>query len=186
MLVYPVNNQYVRFEAEVGIDDSSQGGSVFFQALNVMPKNITDQLSAQYPVQIGHLTSVMNDLDNWLITPDASVEKQAVETAIDRLSDQSYYTSVAQQIANEKDLNTQIRKYLELLEEVQTVYALQNELQWLNVDAIKLAFADMAKQKGYDAPKFEPMLQEIITLNKQGFAGIYKGDKQAMANAEKA
>ena len=136
MLAYPVNNQYVRFEAEVGIDDSSQGGSVFFQASNVMPKNITDQLSAQYPVQIGHLTSVMNDLDNWLITPDASVEKQAVETAIDRLSDQSYYTSVAQQIANEKDLNTQIRKYLELLEEVQTVYALQNELQWLNVDEI--------------------------------------------------
>lgn len=186
MLVYPVNNQYVRFEAEVGIDDSSQKGSVFFQALNVMPKSITDKLSAQYPEQIGHLTSVMADLDNWLITPDATVEKQAVETVINRLTDKSYYTNVANQIANEKDLNTQIRKYLELLEEVQSVATLQSELQWLNVDAVKLAFADMAKQKGYDAPKFEPMLKELIQLEKQGFAGIYSGDKQAMANAEKA
>ena len=34
-----------------------------------------------------------------------------------------------QAIANEKDLNTQIRKYLELDEKVQELYTLQNDLE---------------------------------------------------------
>ena len=83
-------------------------------------------------------------------------------------------------------MNTQIHKYLELLENVQDVYNLQNELKWLNVDAVKLAFADMKKQKGYDAAKYEPMLNELIQLNQKGFNGIYTGDEQAIADAKKA
>ncbi len=186
MLVYPVNNKYVRFEAEVGIDDSSQKGSVFFQALNVMPNTITDQLTAQYPEQLGLLTSVLDDLDAWLVTPDASVEKQAVDRVIGRLNNGDYYTAKVNEIAAQPDMYVQIRKYLELLEEVQAVYALQNELQWLNVDAVKLAFEDMKKQKGYDVATAEPLMNELIQLQKVGFNGIYTGNQQALNNARKA
>lgn len=185
-LVYPVKGEYVRFEAEVGIDDTSSGGSVYFQALNVVPKFVGDELIAKYPEQIGMLGAMMDGLDTWLITPDASVEKQAVDAMIGKLKDGSYYKSVVQQIANEKDVNTQIRKYLELFEKLQDVYALQGDLEWLNVDAIKLAFADMSKQKGFDAAKYQPMLDELVKLQQKGFSGIYKGDEQAMADARKA
>lgn len=185
-LVYPVKGKYVRFEAEVGIDDTSSGGSVYFQALNVVPKFVGDELIAKYPGQIGMLGAMMGGLDTWLITPDASVEKQAVESLITKLKDGSYYKSVIQQIASEKDVNTQIRKYLELFEKIQDVYAVQNDLEWLNVEAIKLAFADMKKQKGFDAAKYEPMLNELVQLEQKGFSGIYKGDEQALANARKA
>ena len=185
-LVYPIKGEYVRFEAEVGIDDTSSGGSVYFQALNVVPKFVGDELIAKYPEQIGMLGAMMDGLDTWLITPDASVEKQAVDAMIGKLKDGSYYKSVVQQIANEKDVNTQIRKYLELFEKLQDVYALQGDLEWLNVDAIKLAFADMSKQKGFDAAKYQPMLDELVKLQQKGFSGIYKGDEQAMADARKA
>ena len=137
-LVYPVKGKYVRFEAEVGIDDTSSGGSVYFQALNVVPKFVGDELIAKYPGQIGMLGAMMDGLDTWLITPDASVEKQAVESLITKLKDGSYYKSVIQQIASEKDVNTQIRKYLELFEKIQDVYAVQNDLEWLNVEACLL------------------------------------------------
>ena len=185
-LVYPIKGEYVRFEAEVGIDDTSSGGSVYFQALNVVPKFVGDQLIAKYPEQIGMLGAMMDGLDTWLITPDASIEKQAVEAMVGKLKDGSYYKSVVQQIANEKDVNTQIRKYLELFEKLQDVYALQGELEWLNMDAIKLAFADMSKQKGFDAAKYQPMLNELVQLQQKGFSGIYKGDEQAIADARKA
>ena len=185
-LVYPVKGEYVRFEAEVGIDDTSSGGSVYFQALNVVPKFVGDELIAKYPEQIGMLGAMMDGLDTWLITPDASIEKQAVEAMVGKLKDGSYYKSVVQQIANEKDVNTQIRKYLELFEKLQDVYALQGELEWLNIDAIKLAFADMSKQKGFDAAKYQPMLNELVQLQQKGFSGIYKGDEQAIADARKA
>lgn len=185
-LVYPIKGEYVRFEAEVGIDDTSSGGSVYFQALNVVPKFVGDELIAKYPGQIGMLGAMMDGLDTWLITPDASIEKQAVEAMIGKLKDGSYYKSVVQQIAGEKEVNTQIRKYLELFEQLQEVYALQGELEWLNVDAIKLAFADMSKQKGFDAAKYQPMLNELVQLQQKGFSGIYKGDAQAIADARKA
>lgn len=185
-LVYPVKGEYVRFEAEVGIDDTSSGGSVYFQALNVVPKFIGDELIAKYPEQIGMLGAMMDGLDTWLITPDASIEKQAVEAMVGRLKDGSYYKSVVQQIANEKEVNTQIRKYLELFEQLQDVYALQGDLEWLNIEAVKLAFADMKKQKGFDAAKYQPMLDELVQLQQKGFGGIYKGDSQAMADARKA
>ena len=185
-LVYPIKGEYVRFEAEVGIDDTSSGGSVYFQALNVVPKFVGDELIAKYPEQIGMLGAMMDGLDTWLITPDASIEKQAVEAMVGKLKDGSYYKSVVLQIANEKDVNTQIRKYLELFEKLQDVYALQGELEWLNIDAIKLAFADMSKQKGFDAAKYQPMLNELVQLQQKGFSGIYKGDEQAIADARKA
>ncbi|RHR40252.1 formylglycine-generating enzyme family protein [Parabacteroides sp. AF18-52] len=185
-LVYPIKGEYVRFEAEVGIDDTSSGGSVYFQALNVVPKFVGDELIAKYPGQIGMLGAMMDGLDTWLITPDASVEKQAVEAMVDKLKDGSYYKNVVQQIANEKEVNTQIRKYLELFEKLQDVYALQGDLEWLNIDAIKLAFADMSKQKGFDAAKYQPMLDELVKLQQKGFSGIYKGDEQAITDARKA
>lgn len=185
-LVYPVKGEYVRFEAEVGIDDTSSGGSVYFQALNVVPKFVGDELVAKYPGQIGMLGAMMDGLDTWLITPDASVEKQAVEALVSKLKDGSYYKGLIQQIAAEKDVNTQIRKYLELFEKIQDVYTVQNDLEWLNVEAVKLAFADMKKQKSYDAAKYEPVMNELIQLEKKGFSGIYKGDDQALADARKA
>lgn len=185
-LVYPINGEYVRFEAEVGIDDTSAAGSVYFQALNVVPKFIGDELIAKYPAQIGTLSAMVEGLDTWLVTPDASVEKQAVEAMIGKLKDGSYYNHVVQQIADEKDIDAQIRKYLELFETLQDVYALQGDLEWLNIEAIKLAFADMSKQKGFDAVKYQPMFDELVKLQQQGFNGIYKNDKQAIANARKA
>ena len=185
-LVYPLNGEYVRFEAEVGIDDSSSGGSVFFQALNVMPGKVGEALNAKYPNEISMLGSVLDGLDSWLITADASVEKQAVEKALSNLKDKTYFAGLAKQIESETDVNTQIHKYLELVEKIQTVATIQDDLAWLNVEAIQKAYDDMKKRKGYDTAKYGPMLDELLALNKKGFDGIYKGDEQAMADARKA
>ena len=113
-LVYPLNGEYVRFEAEVGIDDASQGGSVYFQALNVMPETVGKELSNRYPKEIAMLGSVLDGLDSWLITADASEEKQAVEKALSYLTDKTYFANEAKRVADETDVNTQMHKYLSL------------------------------------------------------------------------
>lgn len=50
----------------------------------------------------------------------------------------------------------------------------------------QIGFRRMKKQKGYDAAKYEPMLNELVRLEKKGFKGIYNGDEQAIADAKKA
>ena len=185
-LIYPVKSEYVRFEAEVGIDDASNTGSVFFHALNVLPTAAAKQLSEKYPDQIGMLNSQMGELDTWLVTVDASIEKQVVEGMANKLKDSAYFKDLIRQVAVEKDIDTQIRKYLELFEKIQNVYEVQSELEWLNIEAIKLAFADMKKQQGYDAAKYESLFNELLSLSKKGFNAIYQNNAQALADARKA
>lgn len=65
-----------------------------------------------------------------------------------KLKDSAYFKDLIRQVAVEKDIDTQIRKYLELFEKIQNVYEVQSELEWLNIEAIKLAFADMKNNRG--------------------------------------
>ena len=50
--------------------------------------------------------------------------------------------------------------------------------------AIRLAFNDMKKLKGFDATKYQPVLEELEQQVKKGFDGIYSGDEAALVNAE--
>jgi formylglycine-generating enzyme required for sulfatase activity len=60
---------------------------------------------------------------------------------------------------------------------------LQTELDWLNIEAIRLAFDDMKKINGFDAAKYQPALNELEQLIKQGLNG--KEDRIARAVALK-
>ncbi len=184
-LIYPVKD-YVRFEAEVGIEDSSKGGSVYFHALSVFPKTISEELIKKYPEHIGLFSALVHGLDGWLVSPTTEYEQSAVEQMSKKLKDNSYFKDQIQQIANEKNLDTRIVKYLELFGQMQQVYELQSELAWINLDAIKLAFNDMKRIKGFDNAKYEPMLKDLELLMAKGFDGIYKGNSKAIADAEKA
>jgi formylglycine-generating enzyme required for sulfatase activity len=185
-LSYPLNKEYVRFEAEVGIDDYSSGGSVFFEALNVLPYSVSTDLAKRYPFQISRFASAVEGMDGWLVSNDITLEKQALDRAIAQLKNKDYFQKKASEIAAKGNSETQLKEYLQLLEKVQDLQALQSDLEWLNVEAVKLAFDDMKKQKGYDVAKYQPMLDELVALNKKGFDGIYNGDAQAEANAKKA
>ncbi|MDR1918491.1 MAG: SUMF1/EgtB/PvdO family nonheme iron enzyme [Tannerellaceae bacterium] len=68
----------------------------------------------------------------------------------------------------------------------QRIRNVQTELEWLNIDAIRLAFDDMKKQKGFDAARYQAVMDELEQQAKQGFHGIHSGDENALAAAEKA
>lgn len=71
-------------------------------------------------------------------------------------------------------------------QKVQRVVQLQNELKWLNIEAIRLAYADMKQLKGFDAAKYLPVMTELEQQVKQGFGNVSGGDEAVLANAEKA
>ena len=186
MLVYALNKKYVRFEAEVGIDDQSQTGSVYFQALNVIPSDIAKELQTKYPKEAGLLSNVFGGLEAWLISGDTSTEKNAIKKQIGKLDESAYFIEKLNRIETEKQGIERTKAYLLLMEEVQNIYLMQQELQWFNMDALKLAYNDMKKQKNFDIAKYEPLYNETLSLAAQGFNGIYKGDQKAISDARKA
>ena len=158
VMVYNINKEYVRFEAEVGLADQSTVGSVFFRIMNVFPKEEAARLLAAYPKELGALNANIDGLENWLTTSDASAERDIVLNLASRLKDAAYVKNAVKQIETEKDIDTQIREYLKLYEKTQRICNLQSDLSWLNMEAIRLAFNDMKKLKGFDATKYQPVL----------------------------
>ena len=186
MLVYAINKKYVRFEAEVGIDDESSSGSAYFQAANIVPHTIINQLRNKYPQQLGLLEAQGGDLSTWLFDSDGSAEKQIAEKMVKKLKDASVYTQIIQAIALEKNHTIKIKKYLDVIEKMHNVIEVQSELAWLNIQAVRMAFEDMKKNKDFNQTKYEPLFKELLSLQQQGFGGIYKNDLQALKNARKA
>ena len=186
VMIYDINKEFVRFEAEVGLADQSTVGSVFFRIMNVFPKEEANKLLEVYPKELGALNANIDGLENWLTTSDASAEHDMVMNMATRLKNDTFVKNAVKQIEAKKDIDTQIREYLKLYEKVQRMCNLEGELKWLNMEAIHLAFKDMKKMKGFNAAKYQPVLAELEQQVKKGFDDIYSGDEVAIANAEKA
>ena len=147
---------------------------------------VVADLKTRYPEEMALLDATTDGLEKWLGAPDAVLEQQAVKGVVSRLKNKAYYSDLVEQIAREQQVDTQIRRYLELLEKVQEVYLVQCDLEWLNMEAIRLAFADMKQLKEYDAARSGIMLNELEELCRKGFEEMYNGDDQALENAHQA
>ena len=187
IMIFDLKKEFIRFEAEVGIDTQSKTGSAYFTVLNVYPKDEANKLLSQYPIELGQfLANSPIGLENILSNTTSEYERNIVLSYTSRLKNNDYFKNEIARIEAEKDVDAQIRFYLELLEKVSKIHALQNELEWLNIDAVRLAFADMKKDRAYDATKYQPLMTELEQLSAKGFEGIYKNDAQALVDAEKA
>lgn len=187
MLVYALDKQYTRFEAEVGIADASKTGSAYFYILNQYPDKEAAVLLERFPNEINAFGNLVGDLKSWLATPGTSAEKEALIDLAANLKDKSYFQQqIASVEASEQTMEGQLRKYLQIYESLFSIYQIQGELEWLNVEAVRLAFDNMKSIKGFDVAKYQPVLTELETLVKQGFDGIYKGELSSIASAKKA
>lgn len=63
---------------------------------------------------------------------------------------------------------------------------MKEEIEWINIQAIKAAFNDMASSSSFNVSYYKPKLTELLSLVEKGFDGIYKGDKESIDNARRA
>ena len=186
MLVYDLGDKYIRFEAEVGIDDRARGGSVYFKVLGLNPADIGKSLAAQYPAETSILAAHFGGIETWLVNESEIIEKEAVNKLLKSLKNNSFFSNRVKEIETMVEGEERTKAYLNLLKELNTIVNLQAELQWLNIPALKLAYADLQKQKGFDVAKYQPMYDEVLALAAKCFDGIYNNNPQAIATAQKA
>lgn len=186
IMVYELGKEYVRFESEIGISDRSPSGSVYFSVQYVFPRTEVANLFSTYKETIGKLVPYVENMESWLATPDASAEKDILGRITAELKDASYFTAAARNAEKQPDVNKQLQEYLQLIDQALQVLDLQFDLAWLNMEAVRLAFADMKKMKGYDASQYQPLMDELERLSAQGFNDIYQWDLSTIADARKA
>ena len=187
IIIYDLpKDEYARFEAVVGIDDSSNIGSAYFKAINILPEEYLDEAVKKYPEDMERLNLMTGNLESWMKAEDIIVEAKVARKLASRLDDPSYYLERLKAIESEKEYKTRMIGCIRLIESIRKTLKLQTDLQWLDLHAIELAYEDMCNSEGYDAGKYGVMLKELTALSAEGFNGIYKEDMKAVVNVEKA
>lgn len=184
VMVFDLDEEFVRFESIVGLDKQSKTGCMHFRVANIYPRAEAEQLYLKYPNELGALNAQVDGLENWLIASDASIEKGIVERLAARLDDASYFMSEIAKIDALKDVDEQISSFLNLYEKVSHVVSLKEELGRTNEESLCLAFEDMSKMPGYDKEKYQLVINRIKEIYATGYKGYDTDNASALARAE--
>lgn len=187
LLVVDLGGEYTKFESQIGIDEGSAGGSAVFKVLPTSGQAEAEALLKVAPEAATVLVPFLGvPLEDWLTTPGTTLEESAIKKIIKQITKPAYFNEQLATIAKLPNKAKQIEEYMKLAKQAQEVLDIQNQLAWLNTEAISLAMDDMKKAKGFDAAKYQPKYDELMAIAKNGFDGIYSLDKATVEAAAKA
>lgn len=187
LIVLALDGNYVRFDAEIGIDRGSSIGTAVFKVLPTSGRDQAAVLQEKLPeLKQTFLPFIGTSLEEWLTTPDNILETAAIERMITRLKNPNSAKTALQNIAQQTDKVKQIQEYMALSDKVKEVLNIQNQLAWLNTEALDLAVQDMKNYSGYNFNQYKESYDSLLILTKKGFDGVYAFDKESMLNAQKA
>jgi formylglycine-generating enzyme required for sulfatase activity len=115
---------------------------------------------------------------------DAAIKPEIIKEVISTLKDTTYFIYALEQVETEKNEVKKQKALSDLLEKAKRVRNLQTDLEWFNIDAIRLAFTDMKKMKGFDTGKYQKIMDVLELQVKEGFHDIYTYREEALAKAE--
>lgn len=184
-IVFALGKKYKTFEAEVGIDDGAGGGSVVFKVQNISGRSVVEQLQKEYGSRVARFVSFANvSPDIWLATPDASVERRAVANVIKRMKDNGTFTAELEKADALKTVNERIVAYFGLLDKAAEVLNLEEQLAWVNLQALREAFEDMKKTSSFDAAANGEKLKFIEANYADVVKNIGSGNPEVVAKAK--
>ncbi|MGL5684059.1 MAG: SUMF1/EgtB/PvdO family nonheme iron enzyme [Marinifilaceae bacterium] len=185
VLVYKLDKKFKTFETEVGINDSGKG-SVIFDIQNTTANAVINTLSPQGKEQLSKITSLARvSQQDFLSSTDLSVETKAARALIGNLKDKKHYENRVNEILKSGNVAQQNREMLVLIDELATIDNVQEQLAWLNLDALKAAHKDMSQVVSYPKAKNAEKLQFIEQNIGKVQSGLYTGNKEMIALANK-
>lgn len=186
-IVVPLDKKYVRFEAEIGLENRSSAGTVIFRLQGITGRELSEEIIAGFPAESAQfLPFAGSDMKALVTTYDANIEKHIARSVVDLLADKNYFTTRITTAGQEKELAKQVIAYLNIAQDAMKVYELQESLSWLNIQAIEEAFNDMKRYKSFDQAVNQSKLSALKGLAGKGFSGIYSNDENTIKEAQQA
>lgn len=186
-IIVPLDKKYVRFEAEIGLENRSSSGSVIFRVQGITGSEAAGKIVSDYPAEAAlFLPFAGGDMKALVTTPDASIEQHVAASVIGLLKEQKHFNALLRQVADKPTLNEQVTGYLNLAQDAMAVYQLQESLSWMNIRAIEEAVKDMEQYTGFDRTANQTKLAELKMLIGKGFDEIYTNQPGTLEAANKA
>ncbi len=186
-IIVPLDKKYVRFEAEVGLENRSANGSVVFRAQGITGSEAADKIVKAYPAEAAlFLPFAGSDMKALVTTSTADIEKHIASSVIALLKNPKPLQEQLQAIRPEASYTEKAIQYLTLAQKAMEIYQTQESLAWLNIRAIEEAVNDMKQYNGFNWLVNQNRLTELKTLVDKGFNDIYSGQPSGLNGAQRA
>ena len=147
-------------------------------------------LLRQYPDEMGALLPYVRWQSRRLLTTgDGVYEQEVLQRMAERLEHDEWLLAEAERRLAVERAGERVTGLLELMQQTAMLVELQEQLAWMNVDAVKAALNSRpGSASGQQDPRFNQaeMLEELQTLVNDGFEGIYSLQPQAIEAANRA
>jgi len=196
-LVYELNDAYVRFEAWVGIDaGAGKNGSAVFKVLNakVSLEMLWERIKADFPLQCAYFTQDTQNNPLIWFSRDTSLkaEQRLLKTAFDALGArrkdlQRNYAQLQKNSPAAQDL-AWLRLYDAVAEERELTRRLAQELDQVNLPALRLAIEDLMHAFPEQYARGAGYLKELGTTAEDWESlkvAVLEGDNDAAQRAGK-
>lgn len=182
----PLDKKYVRFESEIGIDDESDDPTAIFRIQSESGQKEFDLLAQRFPEECYTFFPLCPIVgQSWLSNGNANGDDVILKKLIKRLKEKTFFNAELAKITT-LPVEKQTVAYLSLFTDIFSVIKIQSEIDWLNLEAVKLAFEDMKKNPSFNVAVNQEKLNQLSALVNAGFDGISSKNPQAIANATKA
>ena len=182
----PLDKKFVRFEAEIGIDDEGNKNPAIFSIQSETGEAEFADLEKRFPEECYTFFPQCPMVGQcWLTNGHNNWESAALKKVINKLKNKSHFNNELKKIET-LPADKQAAAYLSLYKEIFNVNKLEDEVLWINLKAIQMAFDDMKTNKAYNATLYQEKLNQLKALVNAGFNGIYTQDAAAIANAKQA
>ncbi|MFI3294614.1 MAG: SUMF1/EgtB/PvdO family nonheme iron enzyme [Rikenellaceae bacterium] len=176
----------VRFKSDLGVDNGSAHGTVVFKVMSTSGEKEAAELLAQYP-QAAEIFSLFNvKCADWLTSPFLFAEKSALNTIGANLSSRWFVDQELERIETLSSEREKLDACIALAKRGYRALAIQEQIGWIDMVAIRDAFADFSSMKGYDKATYQAKLDRLTALYNEGFADLAGLSDAAIDRAERA
>ena len=185
-ILVPLDKKFVRFEAQIGVDDEGNKNPAIFTIQSESGEAEFADLEKRFPEECFTFFPQCPMVGQcWLTNGHSNWDAAALKAVVNKLKVKTFFTEEIKKI-EALPADKQATAYLSLYKEVFNINKLEDEILWINLKAVQMAFDDMKANKAYDAAANQEKLNQLTALVKARFNGIYSKDAASIANAKKA
>ncbi len=144
-------------------------------------------LQHQYPEDMSAIMPyITTDVMLFLSSLDGLSEAAIIKGISKGFKSTSWFDGKIMELKSETNEKKRISGLLDLFLTAHGVSQIDEQLQWLNLEAIEAAVNDMQSVESFDLSEITSKLNELKSLVEKGFGGIYNNDPGSLAAARKA
>jgi formylglycine-generating enzyme required for sulfatase activity len=172
-------------ETKMHVIERAQTDQIPLDSLNVDSE--LRELQQKFPKEMSAIMPyVRSNHKRFLSEMDGSPELEFIEAVTKNFNSTAWFEARTKVLKQEPNADTRISGLLDLLFIASEINNLAEQLEWLNLSSIIAAVDDMKAGQTFDHIMATKKVNELRTLIREGFNGIYQNNPTSIAAARRA